>query len=102
MSTLTYRPGVEWESRHISRYVQRCVEWLERRGHSYAYAWVLEMQKRGAPHYHVLFWLPVGVMLPKPDCISGRQRTPLWPHGMTKIERARSPGYIVKYTRPKR
>lgn len=97
MVTLTYRSVDDWEPGHISRYVQRSVAWLERRGCSYAYAWVVEMQKRGAPHYHVLFWLPDGVKLPKPDVCSCRQRTPLWPHGMTRIERARSPGYIVKY-----
>ena len=97
MVTLTYRPGVEWEPRHISAFVQRVAEWLERRGYSYAYAWVLEMQRRGAPHYHVLFWLPRGVRLPKPDVCGPRQRTAFWPFGMTKIELARSPGYIVKY-----
>lgn len=97
MVTLTYaRPG-QWEPGHVSKFVQRCSEWLERRGHSYAYAWVLEMQRRGVPHYHVLFWLPLGVRLPKPDCLAPRQRTPLWPHGMTRIERARCAGYIVKY-----
>jgi hypothetical protein len=98
MVTLTYADADGWEPGHVSKFVQRCTEWLERREHSYAYAWVIEMQKRGAPHYHVLFWLPRGVRLPKPDCLNGRQRTVLWPHGMTKIERARSPGYIVKYT----
>jgi hypothetical protein len=97
MVTLTYRGADDWEPRHISRYVQRCCEWLERRRCSYAYAWVVEMQKRGAPHYHVLFWLPDGVRLPKPDVCQGRQRAPFWPYGMTRIELARSPGYIVKY-----
>jgi hypothetical protein len=97
MVTLTYADADGWEPRHISAFVQRVTEWLERRGHSYAYAWVLEMQKRGAPHYHVLFWLPCGVRLPKPDVREGRQRSVLWAHGMTRIELARSPGYIVKY-----
>lgn len=98
MVTLTYADADAWEPRHISTFVQRVAEWLERRGHSYAYAWVLEMQQRGAPHYHVLFWLPAGVRLPKPDVCGPRQRAPLWPFGMTRVEFARSPGYIVKYT----
>jgi hypothetical protein len=97
MVTLTYRDADAWRACHVSAFVQRCSEWLERRGYSYAYAWVIEMQRRGAPHYHVLFWLPHGVKLPKPDMVQGRQRTPLWPHGMTRIELARGPGYIVKY-----
>lgn len=98
MVTLTYADADAWEPRHISRFVQRVSEWLERRGHSYAYAWTLEMQRRGAPHYHVLFWLPHGVRLPKPDVCARRQRTAFWSFGMTRVERARSPGYIVKYT----
>jgi hypothetical protein len=98
MVTLTYADADAWEPCHISAFVQRVSEWFERRGHSYAYAWVLEMQRRGAPHYHVLFWLPHGVRLPKPDSCGPRQRRPFWPWGMTRIELARSPGYIVKYT----
>lgn len=103
MVTLTYANCEAWEPGHVSRFVQRCVEWLSRRGHSYAYAWVLEMQRRGAPHYHVLFWLPRGVKLPAPDVVGrrgslvGMPRRALWPFGMTRIEKARSPGYIVKY-----
>jgi hypothetical protein len=97
MMTLTYACAEDWRPCHISTFCQRCCEWLERRNHSYGYAWVIEMQKRGAPHYHVLFWLPEGVKLPRPDTCAFGQRTPLWPHGLTRIERARSPGYIVKY-----
>lgn len=97
MVTLTYRNADGWEPKHISKYVQRATEWLERRAHSYAYAWVIEMQKRGAPHYHVLFWLPEGVHLPKPDWLYRTMRTRMWPHGSSRIENARAPSYITKY-----
>lgn len=98
MVTLTYAPGIEYSPRQITEYVRRSRAWLESRKIPYAYEWVLEMQKRGAPHYHVLWWLPAGTKMPKPDMAVGRQRKPLWPCGLTKIELARSgPAYIVKY-----
>ena len=57
------------------------------------YVWVLELTKRGRPHYHVLFWLPKGVSMPKAD------KQGWWKHGMTRSEWAHSPvGYLCKYT----
>ena len=98
MVTLTYAPGVEYSPRQITEYVKRMRGWLEARQIVYAYEWVLEMQMRGAPHYHVLWWVPSGLRLPKPDTAMGRQRKPLWPCGLTRIEKARSgPAYITKY-----
>jgi hypothetical protein len=98
MVTLTYGPGSEYSPRQITEYVRRMRGWLESRRIVYAYEWVLELQRRGAPHYHVLWWVPVGIRLPKPDLAEGRQRKPLWPLGLTRIERARcGPAYITKY-----
>lgn len=98
MVTLTYAPGAEYSPRQVTEYVRRMRAWLEQRKIAYAYEWVLEMQKRGAPHYHVLWWIPVGMKLPMPDSVTGRQRKRLWPWGLTRIEIARSgPAYIVKY-----
>lgn len=92
MATLTYAPGVEWNKRQVSRYVDQTVKWAARRGVKIRYQWVVELQRRGAPHYHVLFWVPHGFKLPKPD-ESGH-----WPHGMSRIELARKAvGYLVKY-----
>lgn len=98
MVTLTYRRADDWSPRHVSAFVQRVSEWFERRRLPYAYAWALELQQRGAPHYHVLFWVPHGTRLPKPDQCGPRQRVPFWPHGSTNITKARSVGYVVKYT----
>jgi hypothetical protein len=93
MLTLTYREVDAFEPRHISELLKRIRHWVERRGHVFCYVWVAELQQRGALHYHVLIWLPKGLTLPKPD------KQGWWPHGFTRIERARHPiGYMLKYT----
>jgi len=93
MVTLTYRPESTWGPRHISEYLDSVRKWLKRRGATARYVWVAELQQRGAVHYHVVFWLPKGLTLPKPD------KQGWWPYGMSKVEWARRPvGYLVKYT----
>jgi hypothetical protein len=96
--TLTYQADGDWSPRHISEYVKRLRQWMQRKGHGCSYVWVAELQKRGALHYHMLVWVPRRLRLPRPD------RCGWWPHGMSNIETARSPvGYMVKYaskTRP--
>lgn len=99
--TLTYAPGIPWAPRDISRFLKRLRAWYGRTyGEPPRYTWVGEIQeKRKAAgsedhcvHYHVVIWVPKGARLPKPD------ESGWWPHGMTKIERARSPvGYLTKY-----
>lgn len=92
MLTLTYRPGVDWEARHVSLCLRHVRQWLARRGHRIGYVWVAELQKRGAVHFHVMLWLPKGLTVPKPD------KQGWWPHGMTNIAWARSSvGYLTKY-----
>lgn len=96
--TLTYRPGETWEPRHVSRFVRLMRQWFQRRDEACRFAWVGELQKRGALHYHVLVWVPRRLRLPRPDTCGW------WPYGMSNIETARNPvGYMVKYatkTRP--
>lgn len=92
MVTLTYAPEIHWEPRQVTGFVRSVREYLRRRGFSCRFVWVLELTKAGRPHYHVLFWLPLGVTLPKPD------KRGWWPYGSTRIEWARSPvGYLIKY-----
>jgi hypothetical protein len=92
MVTATYRPGVEWSPRHVSQLTKRYREWCNSRGFACRYQWVLELTRRGVPHYHVLFWLPHHVRIPKPD------QAGWWDHGSTRVERARrAVGYLVKY-----
>ena len=90
--TLTYRDSAPWRREDVSAYIEAVRMWLGRRRVPCRYQWVLELTKRGRPHYHVLFWLPMNVQLPKPDD-SGQ-----WGHGLSRIERAIRPvGYLVKY-----
>lgn len=92
MLTLTYRPGASWEPRHVSELQEHIRKHLDRRQIVLRGVWVLELTKRGVPHYHLLLWLPKGITLPKPD------KRGWWPHGLTKIEWARNAiGYLVKY-----
>lgn len=93
MLTLTYARTCDWRPKQISTLMQRIRDWLARRGHPLRAVWVLELQKRGAPHYHVLIWLPRGLSLPKPD------KQGWWPHGHSRTEWARKPAaYMAKYT----
>lgn len=91
--TLTYRPGVNLQARHITDLLKRLRQWGKRRGFVLPYVWVLERGSRfGRLHYHVIVWLPRGVNLPKPD------KQGWWPHGFSNIKRARNPvGYLAKY-----
>lgn len=93
MVTLTYRPDVDWSPRQVSNYLKCVREWARRKGIFVHYVWVLELTKKGRPHYHVLFWLPKGVSMPKAD------KQGWWKHGMTNSQWAHSPiGYLCKYT----
>lgn len=92
MLTLTYAEADAWRPRHLSAFLNTAKEWLSRRRIPRRYQWVLELTKAGRVHYHVLFWVPHGVKLPKPDDAGW------WRHGMTRIEKARrGPAYITKY-----
>lgn len=92
MVTLTYARMGDEEPRHVSEYIKRVRQWLGRCGEHCRYVWTAELQQRGALHYHVVFWLPHHVRMPKAD------RRGWWPHGMTRTERAKcGPAYIAKY-----
>ena len=90
MVTLTYRKSEDWEPRQVTEFIRKVKRQL---GDSLiAYAWVCEVQKRGAPHYHIYFVVTPGTRLPKPDT-SG-----LWSYGMSNIQRGRSIYYLLAYT----
>lgn len=92
MLTLTYRPDVDWDGRHVSECLRHARQWLKRRGVGIRYVWVMETTKAGKPHYHLVVWLPFGVKLPMLD-LQG-----WWPHGMTRMEWAKcAVGYVSKY-----
>jgi hypothetical protein len=90
--TLTYRPGAKWDQKHISAYIGAVNKHLSVAGIRGRYQWVIELTKAGIPHYHVLWWLPPGERLPMPD------KSGMWTHGLSRVERARNAvGYLVKY-----
>src|SRR3990172_4707989 len=90
MITLTYRAVDGWRAGHMNEFLRNLKQRLGKK--LYAFAWVAELQKRGAVHYHVVLLTMKGARIPKPDKCS------LWPHGMSKIETARSPFYLMTYT----
>lgn len=100
--TLTYKGLDDWRPDHMSDAVQGFRNWCRSKGVPCRYTWVGELQQRGAVHYHLLVWLPIGLRMPHWDrttrLSSNRDRAPFWPHGMTNTEVAKSGvGYLMKY-----
>jgi hypothetical protein len=94
MIGLTYKPGQEWKANDIRDYIIK----LKRRvgiKNIIGMARVGELQERGAVHYHIVIVVKKGVWIPKPD------KSGLWWHGSSKVEVARSPFYLVSYTKKK-
>jgi hypothetical protein len=92
--TLTYADGDTWAPNHIRSFLDNLRHWSHRRGiRKLRYVWTAELQDRGAVHYHLILWVPHHVRrLPMPDS-SG-----WWPHGSSRIERARDAvAYVAKY-----
>ena len=111
MITLTYQRVDQPRPEDVRTFIDHIRKWMKRRGETFRYAWVGELQKRGALHYHIVIWMPHGMRLPKPDVFRQLQRGPMgpgdigpqphtawWPHGWSRIEKARNAvGYIAKY-----
>lgn len=92
MVTPTYADEVQWEPGHIRHLVRRMRDWFSRQGEVCRYQWVMELTKRGRPHYHALIWVPSRLRLPQPD------RAGWWMHGFTRTEVAlNAVGYLAKY-----
>jgi len=95
MLTLTYRGVNDWKPSHVREALAHLRKWLKRSyGWSLRYLWVMELQKRGAPHYHVVVWLPR-------ECQASdlhMDSRGWWPHGMTNAVQAVAPvRYVMKY-----
>lgn len=96
--TLTYRGVDDWQADHISEATQRFRNWCRARNVACRYTWVAELQQRGAVHYHMLCWLPVGVRMPHWDRAPTAHRKAFWPHGWSNTQVAVSGvGYLMKY-----
>lgn len=89
MMTLTYEKADTWQPLQIRDFMKATRRALG--DNLLGYAWVLEMQQRGAPHYHVLLYVKRGTRIDRPD-------DGLWEYGSSRIETAHSLFYICKYT----
>ncbi len=89
MVTLTYENKEDFRFLHVRDFMRK----MRRRYNDrlLGYAWVAELQRRGAVHYHVLLLIRGMAKSFHADDLG------LWKHGFTNCVRARSPFYIVKY-----
>lgn len=94
MITLTYKNEEEYEYKDITTFIRKLKTRYKNK--IKGYTWVAEVQKRGYEagglHYHLIIAVPKGFRIGKPDS------TGLWTKGMTKVEKARTIFYVVKYT----
>lgn len=90
--TFTLADGADWHPLMLSRCLKRLKAWLRNRGVAPRGVWVAELQRRGAVHYHLLLWVPLGVRVPFPD------KRKWWSWGTTNIKVARSAvAYLASY-----
>ena len=90
MITLTYKKSSDWKPLHIREFMLKARAFLGDR--IMGYAWVAEMQRRGAVHYHVVIVFKTGKGLPYPD------KSGWWPHGSSRVEKVKNFLYLMKYT----
>lgn len=90
MITLTYKRIRDWKANHIREYMKNLKQRLGDK--LKMFAWVAEVQTRGAVHYHILLIVDKGSRIPMPD------KSRMWSHGSSRIETARTPYYIMTYT----
>lgn len=90
MVTLTYKTADQWQANHIRDYIKKTKERLGRG--LISYAWVMELQKRGVPHYHILFVLQPYKRIRMPDKAGD------WPYGASNVMvGVKTLYYIVSY-----
>ncbi len=91
--TLTYRDIESYSSTDIRRYINSLSVYCKRKGIKiYGYAWVLEFQKRGVAHYHILLAVNKGAKIPYPD-------GSWWSGGLSQVKRLNkiTVWYLAKY-----
>jgi len=90
MITLSYAKSEDYRAGHIRDYMKKIKQMLGEK--LYGFAWVSELQKRGAMHYHLILVVAKGTHVPMPD------KSGMWKFGMSRRETARTPFYLVSYT----
>lgn len=105
MVTLTYPREYPADGSVCKRHLDRFLTWMRRRVKPMSYLWFFEFQKRGAPHYHLMY-KSLGVKVPKTELsqawysiVESGDESHL--AAGTRIEKIRSQGgasrYAVKY-----
>lgn len=98
MITLTYARVEDWRPNHLRDYVRKLQQWYRGRtnGQKMRVVWCLELQKRGAVHYHLMIWHRRGLKIPYADV---GLYSPWWKHGTSNmVHEVRHEGaYMAKY-----
>jgi hypothetical protein len=89
MILLTYRKVEDYRPGHINDFMRNLKQRLN--DNLLAFAWVAEIQKRGAVHYHLVLVVNKGTRIPLPD------KSGMWKHGLSGIHTARTPYYLLTY-----
>ena len=97
--TLTYADDVSIEDSKID--LQNFIKKLRQMYYEFQYLYVLELTKRGRPHYHLLLNIDIGII----DDMKAYERffaKVIWKHGFIKLKPIDSNdgsvgGYLVKY-----
>lgn len=95
--TLTYREVDDWKAGHLAAFVLNVRNWFRRKaGVPCRMVWVLELQKRGAVHYHCMLWIPARCRFPNPA------QAGWWKHGFSHVAAPkggiqRPVSYMAKY-----
>jgi hypothetical protein len=93
MVGLTYKPSECYKPNDIRDFMSKVKRKL---GNGLlGYSWVSELQNRGAIHYHVCMYLKKGTRFPLPD------KAGWWSHGSSNVITAKSPYYMLSYTKKK-
>ncbi|MGB9681228.1 MAG: rolling circle replication-associated protein, partial [Minisyncoccia bacterium] len=79
--------GIRWLLNDLTSYIKR-----EYNRRDFFYLWILEMQRRGVPHYHILLIVPKHIRIPYLDKW-------VFSFGMTNIKELKNFGsnYLLKY-----
>ncbi len=96
--TLTYAKDDAYEPGQMTLFSQRVRDWFKREcgDTRMRMVWVMELTKRGRPHYHCMIWVRARDYFPNPH------KAGWWPHGFahvlsSKVHINRPVAYMAKY-----
>jgi len=89
MITLTIAKIEDYNAGMIRDYIKNLKQRLGK--NLFGFAWVAEIQRRGAVHYHLEIMVPKNIRVPMPD------KSGMWPWGSSKTEKARTAYYLCTY-----